>query len=283
MELDWLRDFIALVENLNFSRASSARNITQPAFSRRIRALEAWLGTPLFMRSTHEVSLTPAGRRFLPLATDLLGRLERARREVGAAAGQEASALSLVATRALSFTFFPAWIRAHLGFGQLGALNLVSESLEACERLMLAGQAQLMLCHDHPAAPVRLPASRFESIRVGTDRLALLGAPHGTGQGRLLGYGAASGLGRILAACRAGDAAEEPVYTAHLAATLMQMAREGQGLAWLPLTLAGEELAAGHLVRGAPEAEDIPLEIRLFRPRGRQSPAVTALWDSASR
>jgi len=40
-----------LAERRNFSRAAEARHVTQPAFSRRIRALEDWVGTPLVLIS----------------------------------------------------------------------------------------------------------------------------------------------------------------------------------------------------------------------------------------
>ena len=43
MELIWLEDYLALAETLNFSKAAEARHVTQPAFSRRIRALEDWV------------------------------------------------------------------------------------------------------------------------------------------------------------------------------------------------------------------------------------------------
>jgi hypothetical protein len=59
MELIWFEDYLALAETLNFSRAAEARHVTQPAFSRRIRALEAWIGAELFTRTTHGVALTP--------------------------------------------------------------------------------------------------------------------------------------------------------------------------------------------------------------------------------
>ena len=58
MDLDWVRDFLALAEHRTFSRAAEARNVTQPAFSRRIRALEEWVGTPLFLRDG-EVHVDP--------------------------------------------------------------------------------------------------------------------------------------------------------------------------------------------------------------------------------
>ncbi|WP_164666734.1 helix-turn-helix domain-containing protein, partial [Pseudomonas viridiflava] len=51
MELVWLEDFNALAESGNFSRAADARHVTQPAFSRRIRALESWVGVELFERT----------------------------------------------------------------------------------------------------------------------------------------------------------------------------------------------------------------------------------------
>ena len=48
MELIWLEDFLMLADTLNFSRAAELRHVTQPAFSRRIRALEGWVGADLF-------------------------------------------------------------------------------------------------------------------------------------------------------------------------------------------------------------------------------------------
>ena len=76
MELAWLEDFLALAEQRNFSRAAVARNISQPAFSRRVRMLEDWLGAPLFDRDTHRVELTEAGAAFLPVARELVRRFE---------------------------------------------------------------------------------------------------------------------------------------------------------------------------------------------------------------
>jgi hypothetical protein len=51
MELRWLEDFLALAEQRTFARAAAVRHINQPAFGRRIRALEEWFGTRLFVRS----------------------------------------------------------------------------------------------------------------------------------------------------------------------------------------------------------------------------------------
>jgi hypothetical protein len=66
LEVKWLEDFLALAGTLNFSKAADERNVTQSAFSRRIRQLEAWVGTSLIDRATYPSRLTDAGQRFVP-------------------------------------------------------------------------------------------------------------------------------------------------------------------------------------------------------------------------
>jgi LysR family transcriptional regulator, hypochlorite-specific transcription factor HypT len=66
LDLAYLLDFKALAETGSFSRAAFVRNVTQPAFSRRIRALEDWAGAPLFQRGSTPVTLTDAGRAMGP-------------------------------------------------------------------------------------------------------------------------------------------------------------------------------------------------------------------------
>jgi DNA-binding transcriptional LysR family regulator len=61
METKWLEDFVSLAETRSFSRSAQLRHVTQPAFSRRIQALEAWAGTDLVDRSSYPTRLTPAG------------------------------------------------------------------------------------------------------------------------------------------------------------------------------------------------------------------------------
>ncbi|GLR82769.1 LysR family transcriptional regulator (plasmid) [Azospirillum oryzae] len=303
MELSWLDDFLALVDCGNFSRAADARHLTQPAFSRRIRALEDWAGTPLFDRSAQPVTLTEAGRRFRPFADETVRRLLQGREEARLAAQSEAATLRFAATHALSLTFFPSWLRALEARARLGAITLSSDSMEACERLMLAGQAQFLLCHAHPAAAGRLDAESFRSVVVGGDRLLAVTAPDAAGRPRHLlaaresgesaplphlSYSRESGMGRILEAVRAVQPltnALDTVFTSHLAAVLRTLARDGRGVAWLPESLIAEDLARGTLVRaGVPAGDErwtVPVQIRLVRPRARQSKAAESFWTLA--
>src|SRR3954471_4555377 len=79
MDIKWLEDFLSLTQTRNFSRSAQERNVTQSALSRRIRALEAWVGADLVDRSTYPLVLTPAGKLFSSSATDAMRLLNDAR------------------------------------------------------------------------------------------------------------------------------------------------------------------------------------------------------------
>jgi len=242
------------------------------------------------------VALTPAGEHFHGQAEVLTRALHQLRRDTSEVSGRGVRPLSIAATHALSFTFFPKWVRGNERVLALGNLNLISDSMQACEQMMLRGDAQFLLCHHHKDARSRIDSGQFKSIVVGADTLVPLSAPaengvarwrlHGGEPVKYLAYSAQSGLGRIVAAqWQAKDRALalETVFTSHLAATLLSMARAGDGVAWLPRTLAEEDISAGLLVEAGSAELEIPIEIRLFRPVARQSKAVEAIWSAFDR
>jgi len=111
MELKWLEDFVSLARTANFSRSANQRNITQSAFSRRIKSLEAWVGTELFDRGTYPVTLTKAGQMFLEAAEVTIRELYAVRDEIREESRAEASTLTFAALHTLSLTFYPRWLR----------------------------------------------------------------------------------------------------------------------------------------------------------------------------
>ncbi|ROO87872.1 LysR family transcriptional regulator [Actinocorallia herbida] len=80
MEIQHVRYFVAVAEELHFGRAAERLHITPSPLSRHIRDLERELGADLFDRRYHQVELTGFGQKFLEPARDLLGRFDALRR-----------------------------------------------------------------------------------------------------------------------------------------------------------------------------------------------------------
>ena len=89
IELRHLRYFVAVAEELNFSRAAERLHIAQPALSAQIRALERQVGCALFTRTTRKVELTPSGEMLLDDARVILERVDGAVAKLQAAARGE--------------------------------------------------------------------------------------------------------------------------------------------------------------------------------------------------
>ena len=289
MNLSWLDDFLALAASGNFSRAAQERHMTQPAFSRRIRALEEWLGTELFNRSSQPARLTAAGEWFREAAHQLLAQVARLPGEALAVAQAQSTTLRFAATHALSFTFLTGWLRALESRTPVGPVTLVSDVLARCEALLLESQVQFVMSHAHAQASSELLARDFPFVCVGSDLLIAVSAPDAAGHARhalaqaapLLSYSPESGIGRILREVH-GAALERfalhSVFQAHLASVLRTMALDGRGLAWLPQTLVTDDLASGRLVEAAPLQWRIPMDIRLYRDRAPLGKAAEDFW-----
>lgn len=297
MNFIWLEDFRALAATGNFSRAAQERNTTQPAFSRRIRALEEWLGAELFDRSTQPAKLTEVGEWFRAVAEDLLARVARVQGEARTVAQAHSGTLRIASTHALSFTFLPRWLRRVESKAALGPVQLVSDVLARCEALMRQSKVQFVLGHAHLLAQGELDAEPYRSAQVGVDRLIPVSSPGRQGKPLhrlgarsasdvpLLQYTDESGLGRIVRAVvgpRLEPLAVRVVFTAHLASVLRTMAMDGRGIAWLPHTLVEEDVAAHRLVPAGGDEWTIPLGIRLYRDRSSLPGAAEAFWSAAA-
>jgi LysR family transcriptional regulator, hypochlorite-specific transcription factor HypT len=305
MDLIWLEDFLAIAEGGGFSRAAERRHVTQPALSRRIKALEEWLGTPLFERSTHTVALTPAGETFRPVAEDVLRRVHVGREEALEVARLKAETICFAATHALSQTFFPDWIRKTESARANAAVQLVAANFAACEKLLLDAQAHFLLVHHHPLLTSRLDNDRFQHIELGKDVLVPISAPdsgeaacRGAGRSQTapryalpgsadaplpyLAYHPGSGIGRIVTAFLAGKDSTSWLVPSFAAPVmlLIDMAREGRGITWAPRSLIQDDLASGTLVRAGGADWDIEISICLFRSRARITHAAEAFWNA---
>jgi monoterpene epsilon-lactone hydrolase len=120
IELRHLRAFIAVAEDLSFSRAAQRLFISQPALSRQIRGLERLVGCDLFRRSTQRVELTLAGEALLARARTLLADLDNAISVTRSVGGELAGRMALL---------WEPWARASAGDADLDAIRAALEEL----------------------------------------------------------------------------------------------------------------------------------------------------------
>jgi DNA-binding transcriptional LysR family regulator len=116
MELRHLRYFIAVAEELNFTRAAERLHIAQPPLSTQIRGLEDELGAELFIRENRRVYLTPAGQELLDRARLIIDAAAKAKAAARNAANGVIGRLALAYTASAMFTErLPAAIRGFVG------------------------------------------------------------------------------------------------------------------------------------------------------------------------
>jgi LysR family transcriptional regulator, regulator for metE and metH len=95
LDLRHLRTLLALLEAGSVSRAAALQNVTQSALSHQLKALEEFYGLTLFERKSAPVAFTPAGRRLLELAQDVIPAVDKAERDIARLTGHGAGKLRI--------------------------------------------------------------------------------------------------------------------------------------------------------------------------------------------
>ncbi len=297
METKWLEDFVSLAETRSFSRSAQLRHVTQPAFSRRIQALEAWAGTDLVDRSSYPTRLTLAGETLYAQSLDMLQGLQstRAMLRGHTAAGQDVVEFAVPHT--LAFTFFPAWVSSLSDkFGPLKSRLIALNVHDAVMRLV-EGSCDLLIAYHHDSQPFQLDPGRYEMLTLGQELLApyvkpaadgkpLYSLPGQAGQPLpYLGYAPGAYLGRVVDMLLKQSSTAihlDRVYETDMAEGLKAMALEGHGIAFLPLSAVKKEVRAKKLV-SAGAGLDMLMEVRIYRerPGGKAAPKslAQALWN----
>jgi DNA-binding transcriptional LysR family regulator len=112
IELRLWRQFLAVAEELHFSRAARRLNMTQPPLTQAIAQLEVLLELRLFDRTKRSVQLTAAGAALVPEARELLARAQALPAYARASADGEAGRLRLAFVSTVGFDLLPRWVRA---------------------------------------------------------------------------------------------------------------------------------------------------------------------------
>lgn len=300
METKWLEDFISLAETHSFSRSAELRHVTQPAFSRRIQSLEAWLGADLIDRTSYPTRLTPSGEVFYEQALVMLDQTNNVRALLRGKRPTAQTTVDFAVPHTLSLTFMPKWMtRLETAFGPINT-RLMALNVHDAVMTIVEGGCDLLLCYHHPRQPVQLDSSRYDMIVLGNEALRAYSRCDKSGNPdfRLpgsadqplpfLSYTSNAYLGRMVEMMLADSKKPlflEKRYETDMAEGLKMMALEGHGVAFLPESAVTREVKLKHLARadnGQPEWE-VNMEIRLYRERPSATrpgkPVVGRLWD----
>jgi DNA-binding transcriptional LysR family regulator len=113
MQMRHLECFLAVAEELHFTRAAQRLHLSQPPLSRHIKELEEELGVALFHRNRRQVALTQAGKAYEQRVHSILSQLDRAHEEAQRIARGEMGTLTIGFVGALTYEFLPRILRRY--------------------------------------------------------------------------------------------------------------------------------------------------------------------------
>lgn len=295
MELDWIEDFLALADLGVFAKAALRRNVTQPAFTRRIRKLEYAVGAVLFDRSVHPVVLTPAGQDFRPTAMEMVRMLSSARSRLRAQSGAT-EMVTIASLQALAISFLPPMIGTIYAGRTPPAIKVTADDFAGCLEALLTGSADILLSYAHPEIVTSQIVETFVARSVAEDDMVAVsgvaadGAPlYELDDPRVpyLRYSDESFLGKLTALILRDHtdlgARLDPKYQNSMADGLKSAARAGLGVAWLPLRVAADNLEQGRLRRISAPNQEARMQITMFRDPAEKSRPVEKLWSDILR
>lgn len=295
MVLAWFEDFLELVATRNYLAAASARGISQPAFSRRIMALETWIGAPLVDRSTYPIKLTKTGTQFLPRCQALVQDMHRLRAECRQHADPTRLRLRFSALHTIAMFQFPQIIsRVEQRLGSTMCAMHADDFHECLEQLTL-GNSDFAIMYDHPEGPPVLRAGPFKSMSLGKEPLIPVSAVGPDGMALYpitpgseeplpyLAYAWNDGyVGRLVSLVQSRQKqpiALSTVYESALAEGIKRMAIAGKGIGWLPYSCIADAIDRGELCQvGGPELTT-EMDVRIYRRQGAGSADVEEFWD----
>ena len=293
MELKWLEDLVALAEAGNLTLAAKIRNISQPAFSRRIRVIEEWLGAPVLLRDTKPARVSPAISRHIEEIKSMSRDLRRLKNDVQ---GWEVSQKRLViATQhTLSITYFPDFISTLQNISPRATIELRSGNRDESFSMLMTGLASMLIAYEANDFPLTIDQSLLEKKLLYKDMIIPVAAksyaasllPNGQSQKSLsiIGYPESVFFGQILNARIFPRLLQDnqiltTICEAALVPAVMQMAIAGVGVAWLPRSIVTKLDSSSLLVDLSDQLPVYEIDIIAARLKTRGSAFAELVWQ----
>ena len=295
MDLNWIEDFLALCKCGNFRISSEQRFVSQPAFSRRIKSLEAWLGVELIDRTSQPVQLTDAGELFKPVAQEIVRLAYLSRKNIKAQIREEDEKIRFSTLSTLAQFFMPTWLK-NLQPDIESELFSVRTDFASVEDYLCAldeGGVDFFICYEDPSETVLYDTAKYTSLHLGVEVLVPVVSPDSNGNPRWWLPSNPEGVIPYLQTQftpslwpvrqhlenRYGNLSFLIVYEATIATALRSMVLEGYGVAWIPLSIIVDDLEKGRVVHAGDENDGIKLDIKIYRNSNFIAPQAEKFWQ----
>ena len=295
MDILWFRDLANLARTGNFSQAAVLGNVSQPAFSRRIRALETWVGATLVDRSHHPVKLTDFGEQILEAGMQALSRIESERAHIREIIAQpDKYVVTFAAQHSIGWRFYPSWLQAfEEAYGSILS-RLRADNLPNCIDDLQNGVADFVISYRSRYSPGVPPLEGLQSLTIGKDLLVPVSKSKTDDEPIFhlddpmaetipyLRFGSEAPIGQhIEPLIRDRGIAKRlnVIYENWMVGALRIRAKDGSGVAWLPRSVVQPDLESGILtIAGNPEWF-IDLDIRLHRLATGTNALTRKIWS----
>lgn len=282
IETKWLYDFLTLEKCRNFSQAAIIRNVSQPAFSRRIRALESAVGVELFNRQISPLQLSEQGKIFHSQIRHLLQQLESNLTELRGGSDFTLRKIKVAAAHSLSLGLLPGVVRA---MPTQFTWSVEAIDVDQAVDMLREGQSDFIFSyHDEnllqaPFANIRLFESQLFPVCASNEQghpRYTLDQPHFP----LLNYSRNSYMGRLInrTLTRHAELSFSTFFVSSMSELLKQVALDGCGIAWLPEYAIRQELSSGQLIVLDNDALVIPIQAYAYRMDTRMNPLAERFW-----
>lgn len=276
MELKWLDDYVALIETGSFSAAAERRHVSQPAFSRRIRMLEDWLGVTLIDRSRKPLQFTTVARDNQLAIRNMVARIYEFRATLKSAS-LDSGGITIAAQHTLAASMMPDFLARLRQLDPNQSFRIRSENRAESVAILMRGEAEILLTYDAPEVPCHVPEQVALRHVLCHDELVLVAAPalscrlaDGAQGGPLpmLCFPPESFFGQVIRAeaLPALMRRQEVVVrcVSEFAMGLRELALGGEGVVWLPASLIRHDLQQGTLEPLSALSGPIALEVVVF-------------------
>jgi len=292
MHVEWLEDILALSDSATLTEAAHKRHVTQPAFSRRIRAIETWLGCQILDRQSRTARLRPE-------VSNQIGNIQRLVQDLYGVCNEILGAkafdgeIQIAAQHSLAMSFVPNLLTSlNTGFPKLKVRFRAGNKYD-CLTMLITRQVDNVICYETPADEVQMAENIFERTNIGTDTLIpvcasdrfeeMVSCIESGGRLPMITYPAEVYFGKLIR-----DSIFPGLSSSHsthgscqiaFTAGALAMVRAKIGIAWLPKSMTSEDMDSGDVRSLAKYLVSIPLLITAMRRCEAHTELSTRIWE----